>query len=915
MDNDTFIKQEVARQVGRQTQQLHQEIKDLTQNNQRLKDSLARQNKIISEFTGSAMLFGTLLIRNDHPDPAAFHRNGEILVIDSQSPHYNKSGLIVGAVDAEGKVPVKLSDDTEIVLSIGVDGKSPAQIRLTTGDDGTYAVVSTEGKPFRVKGVPDSRLQPGDTVLLSPENQNIIGAGPDLNIGAICRVTQITADGVEVESKGETRIVLNPKNIAFESGDRVLVDSGFVIISRVSEGNNTRYKLSQESKMTWDDVGGLDDVKRQLQEAIELPFKVPELYKHYKVRRDRGVLMYGPPGCGKAQPLSATIYTPTGPIFMGEIKAGDMVCTPDGGATPVIGVFPQGEKEIYKVTFSDGSVTHCCAEHLWKVESQNGYKSGVLDTATLASKLKMKDGKRIYSIPMTKPVYFCERDHLLHPYLIGALLAEGHFGSSVSFTNGDQEMLDLVSSHLPHGYSLKPEKRAMNYDITRDINEGSFVCEPVLTREIRRMGLTGKLAHEKFVPHEYLYDSVRNRSELLRGLMDGDGEVSKNGMGCSISTSSPQLAQDIKGLVQSLGGICNVCPRQTYYRYKGEKRPGKVSYRCHISVDDMASLFTISRKSDRIIEKTKRFAKRMIESIDLVGKETAQCILVAHPDHLYITDDFVVTHNTLLARVCANSIADIHGAEAMDSGYIYVKGPELLDKWVGNTEAEIRSLFDRGRRHYRKHGYKALLAIEEAEAILPQRGSRALSISDTIVPMFLSEMDGIDDKQTEENPIILLLTNRPDIIDPAITRPGRISKHIKINRPDDMGAIDILRLKLKDVPFAQDSMVAITVAVSDLYSNNRILYRINNEHSFRLADAVSGAMLEAVAETAKMSALHRDMKSGQQTGLTLDDLRYAVNLVDQSQRGLNHSYDVEDFCTRIGIQYSSASVERCFANQ
>lgn len=92
---------------------------------------------------------------------------------------------------------------------------------------------------------------------------------------------------------------------------------------------------------------------------------------------------------------------------------------------------------------------------------------------------------------------------------------------------------------------------------------------------------------------------------------------------------------------------------------------------------------------------------------------------------------------TLLARVCAYSIAKIHGKQAIDSAYIYVKSPEILDKWVGNTEREIRELFERGRKHYREHGYKAILAIDEADAIMPQRGTRRSSdISDTIVPMF-----------------------------------------------------------------------------------------------------------------------------------------------------------------------------------
>ncbi len=271
---------------------------------------------------------------------------------------------------------------------------------------------------------------------------------------------------------------------------------------------------------------------------------------------------------------------------------------------------------------------------------------------------------------------------------------------------------------------------------------------------------------------------------------------------------------------------------------------------------------------------------------------------------------------TLLARAAAVAVAKQHGKEAIDSGYIYVKSPEILDKWVGNSEAEIRALFERGRKHFRDHGYKAILVFDEADAIMPQRGSRRSSdIADTLVPMFLGEMDGLDTEQTAANPIIVLLTNRADILDPAVTRPGRISKHIKVDRPTDETAMDIFEIHTQKLPFAEpekkESILAI--ATSELFSQSRTLYTVNGKN-FCLGDAVNGAMIEALVESTKMLALHRDIKDKTCTGVTTDDFRKAVAKLYDAQRGLNHTYDVQDFAEKHQMQPNNLDIKRSFGS-
>lgn len=570
------INQEVQRRLGSQMRRSHEEIAELREIIRDQNTKLVQQHSTLKRLLGEPLTFGTLLKVHNVVDPRCFKPNDVVIVCDESSEYYQQGGTIISGlnntpvIDNDGYCVVKLHSEAEVKFSAGLEGKDPAQIRLTEKDDGTFAVVSIDGKPWEVKGIPDLKLTEGDPVKIKPDTKAIVSRGYNLTAGPICRVVSVTDKGVEVQAKSDRQLVFNPHGFELEEGDRVACDHGmFCIIEKLDRDPRERYKLKNDLTVTWDDIGGLEIAKAELRDALELPFTQPDLFTYYGVQPLRGVLLYGAPGCGK----------------------------------------------------------------------------------------------------------------------------------------------------------------------------------------------------------------------------------------------------------------------------------------------------------------------------------------------------------TLLARAAASAIAKIHGKESVDSGYIYVKSPEILDKWVGNTEAEIRELFERGRRHYREFGYKGILAFDEADAIMPQRGTRRSSdVSDTIVPMFLGEMDGIDEQQTKENPIVILMTNRADILDPAITRPGRISKHIKVDRPTDATAMDILEIHARKIPFQdqKNKEAVMAIAISDLFSKTKVLYRINNEHDFTMGDAANGAMLAALAESAKMNALHRDLANGTRTGVTIEDFRESVKKLFREQRGLNHAYDLQDFAESRGLQPNNIQVERCF---
>lgn len=222
---------------------------------------------------------------------------------------------------------------------------------------------------------------------------------------------------------------------------------------------------------------------------------------------------------------------------------------------------------------------------------------------------------------------------------------------------------------------------------------------------------------------------------------------------------------------------------------------------------------------------------------------------------------------TLLAKAAATSLADLHGKTSA-SGFIYVKGPEILNKWVGQSEETIRGLFGRARDHFKREGYPAVLFIDEADAIMGARGTNSMlsGMEKTIVPMFLAEMDGLD----ENGPLVLLATNRADSLDPAIVRDGRIDRKIEVTRPNQEDATEIFQMYLKDKPVCEATKPEYAEAFSKALFTSTLKMR------------VCGALIAGLVDQAISLAMRRDIASGNltPTGLVMDDIKDAVKVVE-----------------------------------
>lgn len=356
----------------------------------------------------------------------------------------------------------------------------------------------------------------------------------------------------------------------------------------------------------------------------------------------------GAAGGAKAQPLDAKIYTPFGFKLMGDIKVGDVIKSSSGGNTNVIAVHPQGEKKIYEVEFIDGAKTRCCGEHLWNVwysgnKSKQEQRSGKGKIQTTEMLIKNLHKKPI--IPLSNPLEFTLPINRfttpiwdkINPYVLGCLIGDFGLTKQVGFTTIDEEIIDLISSKLDSKFTINKLTQDYAYSITQNARDGNGYPINEMYDYIKELGLNCK-SEFKFIPEKLKHSPISVRFDLIKGLMDTNGTVDKRGH-CSYSTSSEKLSLDFQYIVRSLGYKATLSQ---------EKTTNLDTYRVYIQGSDCSLLFNLTRKKDRCKPFNGGVSEsgRRIISIKEVGFEEAQCITVDALDSLYITDDFIVTHNS-----------------------------------------------------------------------------------------------------------------------------------------------------------------------------------------------------------------------------------------------------------------------------
>jgi replicative DNA helicase len=373
------------------------------------------------------------------------------------------------------------------------------------------------------------------------------------------------------------------------------------------------------------------------------------------------IIVAGRPSMGKANPLDAKVRTPHGWSEMGALQVGDALASIDGRPSIVTGVYPQGVRQVYRISFSDGRSAEACAEHLWRVYYRDWPQPRILSTQKLLEMLGKKRYQHRLWIDQVSGDFGTSEPLPVDPWVLGALLGDGSLsGHTIFFTTADEEMVERMAELVAPAVGMHKHMGSRHdWTLSRTRaeagrNRWGWSPHP-LQKALRELGLWGLHSYEKHIPRLYRNACRQARLSLLQGLLDTDGWVEKFGA-VRFCTTSYRLARDVVELVRSLGGCCTLTDKRTTYTYAGAVKAGRIAYVLNISHPDPRSLFRISHKRDRLPERPTRLRRPVITSIVPSRVVPTQCISVSHPSKLYIIDDYVVTHNTSLALNIAEHV-------------------------------------------------------------------------------------------------------------------------------------------------------------------------------------------------------------------------------------------------------------------
>jgi len=447
------------------------------------------------------------------------------------------------------------------------------------------------------------------------------------------------------------------------------------------------------------------------------------------------MLYGGALGGGKASNINSLVATPFGFRRMGDLEVGDTICNPTGQPQKIIAVHPQGIKPIYKIMCNDGASTECTLDHLWLVNktqrhrkiADESYFTGysffggkIWTTAQVKDFLDSKapgkhNSKQNLLIPLCNPLKFTKsyrpeyNKKTIAPYLLGVLIGDGSITqTNISFATIDPEIVAYI--------------RGLGYEVTdrKDISHGVKNVKG----DLEKLGLWGHKAETKFIPECYKWGSLEERKELVCGLVDTDGYVDGRGH-LSYTTISYRLAEDFQWIIRSLGGKATITDRIPTFTHNGEKRIGQKAYTVYFRTKIDNELVKLPRKIERLSDKNFNNGlgefSRAIVSVEYIGDQEAQCITVDNPNGLYITDDFIVTHNSYFLRwFCVRYLLYLakNGFCGVNSMLACEDYPSLKDRQLQKIGQEFPPWLGKSHSDHKEYGRSFILAPEYGSGVI-----------------------------------------------------------------------------------------------------------------------------------------------------------------------------------------------------
>jgi len=505
-------------------------------------------------------------------------------------------------------------------------------------------------------------------------------------------------------------------------------------------------------RTTYEDIGGLHEEIQRIREMVELPLRHPELFQRLGIDPPKGVLLHGPPGCGKtllaravANESEANFFSINGPEIMSKFYGESEARLRE--------IFQQAQQNAPSIIFID---------ELDAIAPKREEVTGEVERRVVAQLLALMDGLAARGNVIV--IGATNRPDALDP----ALRRPGRFDREIEIGVPDKqaryEILQIHTRGMPLAEDVDLKKLA---EITHGYTGADLaaLCRETAMKALRRYLPEINLEEERIPP------SVLEKMEVrMEDFLNAYKEITPTAM------------------------------REVYIEVPT------------VHWEDIGGLEDVKRELREAVE----WPLKNPEVFKRFGIRPPKGILLYGPPGC---------GKTLLARAVATE---------SEANFITIKGPEVFSKWVGESEKAVREVFRKARM-----AAPAIIFFDEFDSLVPKRGMGFgdSGVTERVISQLLTEMDGI---MRLEDVVVIAATNRPDIIDPAVLRPGRFDRLIFVPAPDEKGRLEIFKIYTKNMPLAKD---------------------VSLEELAKATNGYSGADIEALCREAALNALRRDINA------------------------------------------------------